>query len=310
MSIGPTVPLIDAPSSDLSRLKNEKATSLEQEKLRLRKATKEFESFFMYYMLKTMRETVPENPLTKDLPFAKSLGKDTFNQLFDMELSRSMASDGHGSISELLYNQFEKLIDAKYDDHQSSPEIKPLRSSPDQPVDLKEKLIPIRDENKTIKRKDETPQMFPVSQTNRQLNQDPIRARYGAIIDKAAEETKLDSTLIASVIRVESDGDAKAVSPAGAKGLMQLVDSTAQEYGVKNSFDPAENVMAGSKYLKHLLDHYGDLEVALAAYNAGPGNVNKHGGVPPFRETQQYVKRVTTHLEKAGVKIPRASSKE
>ncbi|PWB70672.1 lytic transglycosylase [candidate division GN15 bacterium] len=116
---------------------------------------------------------------------------------------------------------------------------------------------------------------------------------YQRHIDAAAAETKLDSALIASVIHAESGGNPKAVSPAGAKGLMQLVDSTAQQYGVVDSFDPAENIRAGSRFLKHLLDKYKDVKLALAAYNAGPGNVDRFGGIPPFKETRAYVARVT-----------------
>jgi soluble lytic murein transglycosylase-like protein len=99
------------------------------------------------------------------------------------------------------------------------------------------------------------------------------------------------------VIKAESNGDSQAVSPAGAKGLMQLADSTATELGVNNPFDPRANVLGGSRYLRTLLDRFGDLRLALAAYNAGPATVERHGGVPPFRETHDYITRVTSYLQ-------------
>jgi len=113
------------------------------------------------------------------------------------------------------------------------------------------------------------------------------------IVDQAAKTHGLSRELIQSVIRHESENRPLAVSKAGAKGLMQLMDTTATDMGVANVFNPRENVMGGSKYLKLMLDRYqGDEKLALAAYNAGPGAVDRHGGVPPFAETRMYVDRI------------------
>jgi soluble lytic murein transglycosylase-like protein len=109
----------------------------------------------------------------------------------------------------------------------------------------------------------------------------------------AAERYGLDPELVLAVVGVESNFQAKAVSPKGAKGLMQLMPKTAAELGVADAFDPATNIDGGTRHLQALLRMYrGDVRRALAAYNAGAGAVARHGGVPPYRETQEYVRKV------------------
>ncbi|MBQ9274417.1 MAG: lytic transglycosylase domain-containing protein [Succinivibrio sp.] len=109
---------------------------------------------------------------------------------------------------------------------------------------------------------------------------------------KAADASGLPLNLILAVIDTESGAVAQAVSEKGAQGLMQLMPATQLDLGVANPFDPEENIMAGSRYLAWLYQRFNDLELALAAYNAGPGNVAKYGGIPPFAETQNFVRRV------------------
>jgi len=121
-----------------------------------------------------------------------------------------------------------------------------------------------------------------------------------AVIQPAAKKFALDPNLVAAVIWAESSGDPDAISSKGARGLMQLMPDTARELGVSAILDPRENVEGGSRYLRQLLDaHEGDLSLALAAYNAGPGAVERYGGVPPYRETKDYVARVLEVYERS-----------
>lgn len=121
---------------------------------------------------------------------------------------------------------------------------------------------------------------------------------YGEIIAALSEAHGVDPMLVKALIQVESNYKARARSPKGAMGLMQLMPSTAREYKVRNPFDPRANIDAGVKHLKSLIDRFG-VELALAAYNAGEGAVRKFNGVPPYRETRNYVSRI---LSLAGVK--------
>ena len=118
------------------------------------------------------------------------------------------------------------------------------------------------------------------------------------LVDQIAQQHDVDRDLVHSMIRVESNYDPFAVSNKGALGLMQLVPATARRFGVADVFDPAQNVEGGVRYLKYLLDLYeGDHRLALAAYNAGEGTVERYRGVPPFRETRDYVYRVGKALD-------------
>ena len=123
---------------------------------------------------------------------------------------------------------------------------------------------------------------------------------YAALIRAAAEKDGVSEKLITHVIAVESNFNPRAVSRKRAQGLMQLLPETAARYFVANVFDPAQNIDGGTRYLKDLLQLYrGDLKLALAAYNAGPDMVERYGGIPPFPETQNYVKRITSELAEA-----------
>jgi len=118
-------------------------------------------------------------------------------------------------------------------------------------------------------------------------------AQVKAWIKQAAARHGLDRFLLQALIEVESGGDAQAVSPKGAQGLAQIMPGTAQDLGLKEAFDPASNIDAGCRYLKEQIKAFGDVRLALAAYNAGPEAVRRSAGIPPIPETQKYVASVS-----------------
>jgi hypothetical protein len=116
---------------------------------------------------------------------------------------------------------------------------------------------------------------------------------YSSYVREAAAKYEIEPALIRAVIKTESNGDHRAVSPKGAMGLMQLMPQTASDMNVSNPFNPEENIEGGTRYLRYLLEKFnGDITLALAAYNAGPGTVEKYGKIPPISETIRYVKKV------------------
>ncbi len=291
---------IDYPKTDLEQLKTEPSGDLEAEKVRLKKATKEFESFFTYQLLKSMRKTIPKGTLTEGGAFSGGMGKEIFTDMFDMKMAKQMTMKSDKSISAVLYRSLEKRIEAPFLDEVESVVIKPIEKESIKSIEIKQddlQQIKRPQENFEIKRRDgDFMEVAPSVRLKTSSSVDPILSKYGAEIQKAAEKYSLDPALIISVIKAESNGNAQAVSPAGAKGLMQLMDSTAAELDVKDVFAPADNIDGGSRYLKQMLDKFKSVKLALAAYNAGPGNVMRYDGIPPFPETEAYVDKVIDSL--------------
>ena len=235
---------------------------------RLKKACEQFESLFIYYMLKTMRSASEQSSLLDD-----GLGSNMFTQLFDEGLADKMAESSPFGIGDNLMRTYAKMAGLSEEDYKTYDSITAQPS-------YKRIFIKTKD-NKT----ENTPQ-------NIEIN------KYNNIISQASIKHNLNPELLKAVILQESGGDTTAVSSKGAKGLMQLMDGTARMLGVSDPFDPEENINGGAKYLSSLIKKFdGNIDKALAAYNAGPGTVEKYNGIPPYEETKNYVTRI---LDKVG----------
>jgi len=127
-----------------------------------------------------------------------------------------------------------------------------------------------------------------------------FKSKFDRIIVDAAKKFDVDAALVSAVIKAESDFNPREVSNKGARGLMQLMPATAERFGVTNAYDPEANIYAGTRYLRWLLKTFdNNADLAVAAYNAGEGNIWKYNGVPPFRETVNYINRIAKHIRKA-----------
>jgi hypothetical protein len=140
--------------------------------------------------------------------------------------------------------------------------------------------------------------VFPKRSWRYETARGPIfRSKYDRMIVDAAKKFDVDAALVSAVIKAESDFNPREISNKGARGLMQLMPATAERFGVMNSFDAKANINGGVRYLRWLLDTFeGNADLAVAAYNAGEGNIAKYNGVPPFRETFTYIRRVARAL--------------
>lgn len=193
-------------------------------------------------------------------------------------------------------NQFKVLLELKaMQNFRTNNSNRPVQNSLFQYL-LNNKIAENKEPISTVKREHPggSPLFHSVSLPPVQLSKAAAQNQdYETIIQAASERYHVPVQLIKAVIQQESNFNSNATSPAGAAGLMQLMPKTAQSLGVKNSYDPEQNIMGGTKYLSQMLKKYnGNTDLALAAYNAGPGNVDKYNGVPPFKETQNYVQKV------------------
>lgn len=146
----------------------------------------------------------------------------------------------------------------------------------------------------------ETPKLTWIYPTKKESGKSSVAGggSFDELIEKISAKYDVDAALVKAVIKAESNFNPKAVSSAGAQGLMQLMPSTAAGLGVMDAFDPEQNVDGGVRFLCDLLKRYsGSVELALAAYNAGPGAVDRYGGIPPYQETQTYVNRVVGYMK-------------
>ncbi|MCX6151057.1 MAG: transglycosylase SLT domain-containing protein [Ignavibacteriales bacterium] len=239
-----------------------------EKKEKLATAAKDFESLMTQMMLKSMNQT------TGGLFGEEGYGGDTMDTIFESEISKYMTKSKSLGIAETIYKKItgEDLPNLKVE----YPGVNKTKIN-----DFIRSYSP-----------DTTNSVKPSGQSLERLD------KFEPIINEAADSFGVSPNIIKSIILAESAGNEKARSSANAKGLMQLIDSTASNMGVKNVWDPTQNIQGGTKYFSKLLRQYdGDLNLALAAYNAGPGNVDKYNGVPPFNETQTYITRVLGYLK-------------
>ncbi len=261
--------------SNLTNLKK-KQNWTKEEKKQIEKTARDFEAMFVYLIFKGMRKAMLEE--FSENGESTKFGDDILNDITLLEVTNQIAKNGFGiGIANKIYEELtgEKILNLE-------------KILAPEKIDAKEKGNPKQDTQKVNSEQVVNPKNSSML--------DRI-SKYENIIQDTAKRYNLSPQLIKSVIAVESGGNHRAVSSAGAKGLMQLIDSTANYVGVCNVFDPVENIEGGAKYLREMLDRFdGNLELALAAYNAGPGNVIKYNGIPPFRETKNYIAKVKRYL--------------
>jgi Rod binding domain-containing protein len=269
------------------------------QKAKIADATKEFEGLLTSMMLKSMTKT------TNGMFGSGSYGGDDFDMIFQNQIASFISQKKDLGIADILYKKItgENMNGSLGKSNDNSLNINKVNgintdSSLKKAAEIKKNIKPNEtNEVKPYKKLNiklnpkTSPSISPSTQAIDRLN------LYNNIIDKASSLYGVDKNVIKSVILTESAAKEKAQSSAKAKGLMQLIDSTANDMGVKNIWDPQQNIYGGTKYLAEMLRKYnGNLKLALASYNAGPKNVDKYGGIPPFEETKNYVKRVVGYL--------------
>lgn len=253
------------------------------------KAALDFQSMFLGQMYKAMRKSTMGEELTE-----KSSGREIFTEMLDQEYARmdsknpavaglaGLQKAGAGTSNSLAAQIYRSLLrqDGQADGMEAAPAISFSAAFAAARGGLAGRRQASGSDGAA-----KTPGAFNAPAL-------PGSA-LDPLVEMASRTYGVAKNLIKSVIGQESGSRHLAVSPAGAKGLMQLMDSTAADLGVRNVFNPRENVMAGTLYLKRMLDRFGgDEKLALAAYNAGPGAVERFGGVPPYAETSAYVEKV------------------
>lgn len=257
---------IDNPQKHMSQMAEVKSRYDENGKVKIVAATKQFESMLTQMMLKSMNKT------NGGMLGEEGYGNDMFDTVFEQEIASYMGETKSLGIAEMLYKK-----------------ITGEEMTPDMRFKVNNQIEPMRIKNTTTET--DATNVHPSNASLDRLE------KFDSHINEAAKSFGVDKNIIKSIIMTESAGNNKAVSSAKAKGLMQLIDSTASDMGVRNVFNPRENILGGTKYFAQMLRQYsGDVKLALAAYNAGPQNVEKYKGIPPFDETKNYINKVLSYF--------------
>ncbi len=253
------------------RILQQKSENADGEEQALREVSKDMESLFVKLLLDSMDKTVPRGEDSWD----NSQAMQTWRGMLNEKLAGELGESSPIGLADMIYKQ----LSGDMARHREVPPAGtvPVQQSPAAPA--------------ATPKAPEVPGKLQ-SQPHSSATQ-RVRGLRG-LIERTAGEEGVDPALVAAMITQESGGNPEAVSPAGARGLMQLMPATARMLGVADTFDPQQNVSGGVRYISQLLERFGgDEKLALAAYNAGPGTVDRYGGVPPYRETTDYVKRVS-----------------
>ncbi len=247
--------------------------------MQLKKACRGFEEIMVQKMLEAMDKTVPQDPLVKnDAP------NSIYKSMYIDALSKKIAQSGSFGLGKMLFNSLKDYVDYK-NNIKHTPQIKPVK--------MDTKMIKLKKEIKMNPLK----QGIVFKKKNSNVKSANKNELIKKAVDMASSKYHVPKKLIYSIIKAESDFNPSAISSVGAIGLMQLMPATALELGVKNVWDIEENIMGGTKYIASLLKRFKSERLAIAAYNAGPGNVAKYRGVPPFRETKHYVDKVLAYVD-------------
>jgi len=247
-----------------ANITNPHPTTLQEKKAW--KAACDFEAIFVRQLLKEM--STAKDPLMGE---DSEVAQDIYQDMYHTQMADTISKNSGLGMARMLYPQI-----LRQSGMEGIPQMRPDRV-PDRVL-------------RAYAAKSKTAATPPDSLPDAD---DPREAYLRSLTSKASQATGVSESLLRSVIQVESGGKATAISSKGAQGLMQLMPDTARSLGVTRPHDPEQSVMGGARYLAQMLERYnGDEIKALAAYNAGPGNVDKFGGVPPFAETQGYVRKV------------------
>jgi len=247
----------------------------EKGKLKLQRAVREFEALMLNTMLKSMRSGIPQSDM-----FGESYGGDMLEGMFDIELARQMSRNSSLGMGEMLYREITG---------EEMPRTVPSAGTGVTPRDGPPAIPASTSAAPAVRPAGSFPAV-----------PDTVRRRVDTLtpfVREAAERNGVSVNLLKAVIAAESAGQADARSSKNAKGVMQLIDTTAAMMGVQNVWDPRDNINGGAKYLGQMMNRFGgDIQRAVASYNAGPGAVEKHGGVPPYQETRAYVGKVMDYF--------------